>query len=34
MKEILKVHQYLVFAVNSIAQHALNTYLKKQTQLI
>ncbi len=29
MKEILKVHQYLVFAVNSVAQHALNSYLKK-----
>ena len=29
MNEILKVHQYLVFAVNSIAQHALNSYLNK-----
>ena len=29
MEEILKVHQYLVFAVNSIAQHTLNSYLNK-----
>ena len=29
MKEILKVHQYLVFAVNSLAQHTLNSYLNK-----
>lgn len=27
MKEILKVHQFLVFCVNSVAQHALTAYL-------
>jgi methionine aminotransferase len=29
MKEIHKVHQFLVFSVNSIAQHALALYLEK-----
>jgi methionine aminotransferase len=27
MTEILKVHQFLVFCVNSVAQHALDAYL-------
>ena len=27
MKEIKKVHQFLVFSVNSVAQYALNDYL-------
>jgi methionine aminotransferase len=29
MKEIYKVHQFLVFSVNSVAQHALALYLKR-----
>jgi methionine aminotransferase len=29
MKEIHKVHQFLVFSVNSVAQHALALYLKR-----
>ncbi len=29
MKEIHKVHQFLVFSVNSVAQHALSLYLAK-----
>jgi methionine transaminase len=28
MREIKKVHQFLVFSVNSVAQHALNKYLE------
>ncbi|MFN5417833.1 MAG: methionine aminotransferase [Flavobacteriia bacterium] len=28
LNEIKKVHQYLVFCVNSVAQHSLNAYLK------
>ena len=33
MEEIKKVHQFLVFCVNSVAQHALSAYLEK-TQLL
>ncbi len=30
MNELKKVHQYLVFTVNSLSQHVLSEYLKKQ----
>jgi methionine aminotransferase len=30
MNELKKVHQYLVFTVNSLSQHVLSEYLEQQ----